>query len=529
MTMTGTSSVTRDPALRIEAMRKAFGPVTVLKDVSLDLPRGEVLGLLGHNGSGKSTLIKCLAGYHRPDSIGKLELNGEAVTADADGTGNRLAFVHQDLGLVHGLTILENFLLADRRALSGVSIPWRTLRASVESALQRFGLNFSPDDRIENLSQADRCLVAVVRAVETLGGDAGGKILVLDEPTPFLPVAGVEKLFALIRRFARAGGSVIFVAHDIDEVREITDRIVVLRDGRKVAEFETCDTDREAIIAAIVGRTLQHHHVRRGDSGRLRRGGVWQVEGLSGVGVADCSFAVAPGEILGLTGLIGSGAASVPELMTGARPAAGGTLRGSGADGPIELELSRTSLRDLMALNVFLLPDDRLRKSGVGGLTLAENIALPSMPRFTRAMRLLREPLRRHTETVVHESGAIPADPDMNLGSFSGGNQQKALIAKWLALAPRILALSEPTQGVDVGSRQSIYAAIENAAIEGAAVVCYSSDAGELDQICDRVLIFSGGCISAELAGDAISKDAIVAATLGTTGTEMQESEGASA
>ncbi|MGI6853677.1 ATP-binding cassette domain-containing protein [Mesorhizobium sp. 1B3] len=504
-------------------MSKSFGGARVLDGVSLELARGEILGLLGHNGSGKSTLIKCLAGFHWPDRIERLELNGGATTAAAAVAGRRIAFVHQDLGLVHGLTILENFLLTDRRALSGLSIPWKELRASVGKALRRFGVDFPLDTRIDSLSQADRCLIAVVRAVETLSGDDGDQVLVLDEPTPFLPASGVAKLFTLMRSFARAGGSIIFVAHDIDEVREITDRIVVLRNGRRVAGFDTRTTGRDEIIGAIVGQTLQHHHVRRGDAGRLRGDSAWQVSGLTGAGVVDCNFTVAPGEILGVTGLIGSGAASVPELLTGACQAAGGTLRGPGQAAPDEIDLARIPLRELMARNVFLLPDDRLRKSGVGELTMAENIALPALPRFTRAMRLMRKPLRQHIETVLRHSGAIPADPNMDLHSFSGGNQQKALIAKWLALSPRILALSEPTQGVDVGSRQSIYAAIEGAALRGAAVVCYSSDAGELEQICDRVLILSGGRITAELAGETISKDAIVSATLGMTGPATQE------
>lgn len=511
------------PALRIVGMSKSFGPALVLDGVSLDLERGEILGLLGHNGSGKSTLIKCLAGFHRPDAIERLELGGEPATVDAAGTGSRLAFVHQDLGLVNDLTIAENFLLTDRQALSSMSIRWKDLRASVARELRRFGLDFDPDARVDTLGQADRCLVAVVRAVATLGSGAEGQVLVLDEPTPFLPAAGVEKLFTLMRGFREAGGSVIFVAHDIDEVREITNRIIVLRDGRKVAEFATQTSSRDEIIEAIVGRSLQHHHVQRGDGGRLRRDMVWQVSALSGSGVTDCAFSVAPGEIVGVTGLIGSGAANIPELLTGARQARAGKLDGPGKHGPVQLDLSKVPIHEMMKQGVFLLPDDRLRKSGVGGLTLGENLALPALPYHTRQLRLMRSALRRHVEMVVRASGAIPAEPDMLLQSFSGGNQQKALIAKWLALSPRILALSEPTQGVDVESRQFIYAAIEEAAKAGAAVVCYSSDAGELAQICDRVLVFSDGRISAELAGDAIGKDAIVSASLGQGGGVGQE------
>lgn len=509
---------TEPPALRIGGLSKSFGASRVLDRVSVDLRRGEVLGLLGHNGSGKSTLIKCLAGFHRPDEIEVLEMGGERFASDARiaAAGRRIAFVHQDLGLINDLTILENFLLTDRRAMSGATIPCGTLRDSVAAALKRFSLFFPLDARVDTLEQADRCLVAVVRAIESLGPATGatgaGRILILDEPTPFLPAKGVEKLFSLMRAFVGEGGSIIFVAHDIDEVLDITDRIVVLRDGRKVAEFDTDATGREAVIEAIVGRTLQHHQMRASGAARLRQERCWRISNLSGAGVTDCGFTLIQGEILGVTGLIGSGAAALPELLTGARQARSGRLEGPGFD---TVNLAGVKLHEQMARGICLLPDDRLRKSGVGELTLAENMALPALSRFTSALGLRPAALGAYVGTVVRDSGAIPPVPSMPLQSFSGGNQQKALIAKWLALSPRILALCEPTQGVDIGSRQAIYAAIEAAATKGAGVICYSSDAGELAQICDRVLIMAGGRIIAELKGDDIAKDAIIAASVG--------------
>ena len=458
-------------------------------------------------------MIKCLAGFHRPDEIDAIEINGKATSIDVAGAGSQIAFVHQDLGLMNDLTVLENFVLTDRHALAGVTISWQQLRESVAASLSHFGLKLSLDARISSLSQADRCLIAIVRAVRSFEGATSGRVLILDEPTPFLPASGVEKLFALMRQFTQAGGSIIFVAHDIDEVREITDRIVVLRDGKRVADFDTSVTSRDEIIEAIIGRALQHHLSSRGDAKRVHDDTPWRITGLSGGGVQECDFTVAPGEILGVTGLVGSGASHVPELLTGARQSRTGHLCGQGKNS--QVDLATTTLNELMAREIFLLPDDRLGKSGIGELTLAENIALPALLVFTKAMCVMRDPLKRHVTRVVADAGVTPSDPVMLLGSFSGGNQQKAMIAKWLALSPRILALSEPTQGVDIGSRQSIYAAIEDAAKKGAAIVCYSSDAGELAQICDRVLIFFGGRIVAELEGDALGKDSIVSASLG--------------
>lgn len=517
---------TEPPALRISELSKSFGASRALDRVSIELRRGEVLGLLGHNGSGKSTLIKCLAGFYRPDEIEALEIDGKRLGTDAKSVApdQRIAFVHQDLGLLSELTVLENFLLTDQRALSGTTVPWNELKESVRAALHRYGLNFPLEVTVDTLEQADRCLIAVVRAIEALGPDkrsaGASRILILDEPTPFLPAKGVEKLFSLMRTFVEEGGSIIFVAHDIDEVMTITDRIVVLRDGRKVSEFNTAETERDAVIEAIVGRTLQHHHVRSSGATRVNQGQFWRVSNLSSETVVDCNFTLCSGEILGVTGLIGSGAAALPELVSGARRAYTGKIEGPGWE---TVDLASATIHEQMARGICLLPDDRLRKSGVGGLTLAENIALPSLTRFTSMLRLKMGAVEEHVNLVVQDSGVIPPNPLMTLQSFSGGNQQKALIAKWLALHPRILSLCEPTQGVDIGSRQTIYAAIEAAAMKGASVLCYSSDAGELAQICDRVIIMAGGQVIIELRGENLTKDAIVAASLGLATESVQD------
>ena len=502
-------------ALSIRGLSKSFFGNPALRDVSLDVAKGEIVGLLGHNGSGKSTLVKCLAGYHQPDAVGRLELYGRSLSvADLAGSAAsaQLGFVHQDLGLIPDLSVVENFQLTALRGRHRPYIDGRSFRAEVARALARFELDIGAETPVSTLSQADRCLVSVVRALcdlERRGGGSGEKLLVLDEPTPFLPAAGVERLFALMRRFAATGGSIIFIAHDIDEVLAVTDRIVVLRDGANVAAFDTKDATRDAVVAAIVGKTLEFHHVQRQD--RDPSAARYRVEGLSGGELSDVSFALSAGEILGVTGLIGSGAALVPEFVSGAKLPARGRLEAFGET----IALSGTDVSSQMARGICLLPDDRLRKSGIGELPLAENIALPALDRFARMSLIDGRRLLDHVLGVIERSGAIPRRPDMPLGSFSGGNQQKALIAKWLALSPKIFAMSEPTQGVDVGSRQAIYRAIEAAARGGAAILCYSSDSGELAQISDRVLIVAKGRIVAELSGPGLTKDNITTASLG--------------
>jgi ribose transport system ATP-binding protein len=507
-------------ALAISGLTKGFNGNLALRGVSLDVGQGEIVGLLGHNGSGKSTLVKCLAGYYLPDKVDRLELFGRSVsTADLAelAARGRIGFVHQDLGLIPDLSVLENFQLTALRGQTRPYIDWRSFRIAVQQAMAGYGLDIDVDAPLSTLSQADRCLIAVVRALRDLdstGNAAAGneRLLILDEPTPFLPAAGVARLFALMRQFTASGGSVIFIAHDIDEVMSVTDRIIVLRDGENVASFLTAEVSRDEVVTAIVGKTLEFHHVEHRD--QKSGSDMFVVKDLSGGDLRDVSFTVSAGEIIGVTGLIGSGAALVPELLTGARSARRGTLEAFGQT----IALARVTVGEQMQRGICLLPDDRLRKSGVGELSLAENLALPALDRFVTAGWLNVQKLTTHAETVARQSGAVPYRPAMALGSFSGGNQQKALIAKWLALEPKLFAMSEPTQGVDVGARQSIYAAIEDAARKGAAIVCYSSDSGELAQLCDRVIIISKGAIVAELGGTNLTKDNITTASLGTTG-----------
>jgi ribose transport system ATP-binding protein len=502
------------PVLRIEDVAKTFGGAQALKGVSFSVAPGEVHGLLGKNGSGKSTLVKILAGFHEPDAGGRLLFNGEPVALPLKpGDFRRLgmSFVHQNLGLVPSLTVLENLRLADLTAARTARIDWRAERAATVDALARFGVSLDPGERVDRLSPVERALLAIVRAFEEIrtACEATGRpgLVLLDEPTPFLPKAGVDKLFGLVRSIAAQGSSVIFISHDIDEVMEITDAVTVLRDGAVAGSLLTPDARRDEIVALIVGRRLARAAPARRES--VSRPAFARIENLSGGMLRSGTITVGKGEILGLTGLIGSGYADVPYLVFGARPSRSGSLA---LDADAAMPLGGMTPRRAIDLGLALLPGDRQGASGVDSLSVADNMFLPDIDRFFRNGRLSNSRIRREAFALGGAFEVRPNDPDLKLSALSGGNAQKVLIARWMNRDPRLLLLDEPTQGVDVGTRAQIFAALRAAAARGMSVVCASSDSEQLAEICDRVLVFSRGAICEEVTGAGLTKEGIAAA-----------------
>jgi ribose transport system ATP-binding protein len=502
------------PVLRLRHLSKQFGGTRALDDVALEVSGGVVHGLLGHNGSGKSTLIRILAGYHAPEPGGELELGGVAVRLPLRPGQFRelgMAFVHQDPALLPALTVTENLRIGAfaRGMFSRVS--WRRQAEEVGALLAEFGIDCDPLARVEQLRPWQRPLLAIVRAVDevrrltapggTVSRVARSGLLVLDEPTAGLGDASVERLFAVIERVKLAGFGVLFVSHDLDEVLMITDEVTVLRDGRVAGGGRTSALGKDALVEMIVGRRIE----RRAPAAVVSDGGapLAAVNDLRGPGVRDASFSVGRGEILGMTGLIGSGFAEVGALLAGALPARTGTLRLAHS----ELALPGLTARRAIAAGIAYVPADRLRTGCVGELTVAENIGLPVLDRLTRGSVLAPHALADHAGALCRRFDVRPPDPVLRFDALSGGNQQKALLAKWLQLSPRLLVLEEPTQGVDVGAREQIFAAIRAWAADGAAVLCLSSDHEQLAMLCQRVLIFRRGRIAAALAGTDVTEE----------------------
>lgn len=496
-------------ALAVRQFSKRFGGALALNDVALDVMAGEVHGLLGQNGSGKSTLIKILAGFHAPEPGAELTMHGKPVPIPIPAGAALplgLAFVHQHLALVPSLSVLENLRIGRFTTVTSWRINWRSERARALETFERFGLEIDPDARVRDLPQVERALLAIVRAFEDIGARhdrSNPGVLILDEPTPFLPRAGVDQLFALIRDIVREGTSVIFVSHDVDEVLEITDRATVLRDGRVAGTLETKRSTPDDFVKLIIGRRVSMFQSERRDLSHAPS--QVRIRDVSGTIAERVSIDLRRGEIVGLTGLIGSGSDEVAHLVFGSQKARSGTIELGGTT------LPAASLSPSLALSMGMafLPSDRLGAAGVGPLPITDNVALPVLPDFMGALGLEWSRIVGHARHLCSRYEVQPNRPELKLGLLSGGNQQKVLLAKWLQTKPKLLILDEPTQGVDVGARQALFAALDQASRRGVTVLCASTDYEQLAQICDRVLIFARGRIVRVLIGNQISKDNI--------------------
>jgi len=508
-------------ALRLSNLSKTFGGQKALDAAELAVKQGEVHGLLGQNGSGKSTLIKVLAGFHAPDPGSRLAICGTEVPLPLPPGAfrrHRMSFVHQHLGLVPSLTVLENLMVGRLAQRHDWAIDWRGERRRALGRFAEFGIALDPGRRIADLAPVERALLAILRAAGEIGGDAapeavGNGLLVLDEPTPFLPKADVDQLFRLVRRVVARGASVIFVSHDVDEVMEITDRATVLRDGRVAATLETASATKSDFIEAIVGRRLAASAGPPAPPPAQARRHL-QVRGLDGGTVRGFGIEAGAGEVVGLTGLIGSGYDEVPYLLYGARAATAGTLA---LDGGVT-RLPGLTPRAAIARGIVLIPADRGHAGVIGPLPVSDNVTMPALGATPRRWLLDRRGMVARAGALGRRFEVRPADATLPVAALSGGNQQKVVLAKWFQMAPKLILLDEPTQGVDIGARQTVFRHIAEAAASGATVLCATSDYEQLAAIASRVLIFAGGRVVATLEGAAVSKDAIAERSLGGAG-----------
>jgi ribose transport system ATP-binding protein len=500
------------PVLAVRDVSKAFAGVQALRDASLEVRRNEVHGLLGQNGSGKSTLIKILAGAYTPDA-GQLFVNGEEVALPlAPGQFRHLgmAFVHQDLGLIGDLTVTENLLateLAGGPAWKRVS--WPRQRRRTAELLERFEIDVDVEARVGDVSPTDRARIAIVRAVQEIRRGAADEdaygLLILDEPTVFLSQSSVEELFGLIRQVAASAASVLFVSHDLDEVKEITDRATVLKDGVVSGTVTTADVTTDDFVRLIVGRALSANgHASAPLAPAEQSGSALTVRELRTKFLDGVSFDVARGEILGLAGLAGSGFEDVPYALFGALPNVEGSMRHRGETH----DLRRQTPERAVESGLGLVPADRPRQGGVGSLTVAENMLLPVLEHYKlRLGALARRRLQARSGELIKDFGIRAEGPDQPFGGLSGGNQQKVVLAKWFETEPDLLLLHEPTQGVDIGARQEIEGLLKKTAARGMPIVCASGDFEELTRLCQRILVFDEGRIVSELSGAELTKD----------------------
>jgi len=488
------------PLLTVSNLSMTFPSLKALNGVSLSVRGGEIVGLIGQNGSGKSTLVKVLSGLYQPDAGSVVELGqGE------DGT-SEVHFIHQDLGLIGSLTTIENLDLTRPLGTRGLApARLRAERWRARSLIAEFGGTFDVDVPVSALSAAERTIVAIARALS--GWKHSANVLVLDEPTAPLHGDEVNLLFEAVRTVAARGAGVVFISHRLDEVMDLVDRVVVLRDGALVADVRRADVDHDILVRLIAGAMVDVTTER--ESAEFG-GHALTVRGLTGTVVRNLDFHVAAGEIVGVSGAVGSGRDELADLVFGATPASCTSIEVGGRRMP------RSDPRASIGAGMALVPANRLRNGAVLHMSVRENLTLPRLRPLTRALGWLDSRAeQREARDWAHRVGLRPANPENRFDQFSGGNQQKVVLAKWLRNNPAVLLLDEPTQGVDVGAKAVIFRLIAEVARSGAGVLICSSDTRELAQTCDRVFVLRDGVVVGEAIRPDLDEATLVSASLG--------------
>ncbi|MEZ5669558.1 MAG: sugar ABC transporter ATP-binding protein [Alphaproteobacteria bacterium] len=493
------------PFLAVSGIHKSFGGVHALKGAALEIAAGEVHGLVGANGAGKSTLIRILAGLERPDA-GTVALDGVPVAIETPHAATRLglSFIHQELALVPTMTVLENIMLgAPKKQRLGL-VDWRAIARDVEPVARRVGIAVPLSTNVSALSTAENWLVSICRALVH-----NSRLIVMDEPTASLSANECTRLFAIVRDLSASGVAVLYVSHRLDEILDLCHRTTVLRDGRPVGTLAGPAMTRRALVEAIVGGAvpehLEHAHDFAGDTVVLSVRGLARQPHVRGV-----DFDLHAGEVLGLGGLVGAGRSEAARLLFGADRLQAGTMTLAGR------RYEPHAPSDAVAAGIGLVPEERRSDGLILGKSLAFNVGLANLDKIRVSRGLPLIDYRRRASLALDTIRTLQVKAqgiEAPVGRLSGGNQQKVVIGRWLARTPRVLILDEPTRGVDIGARGEIHRLIRRLAADGMAVLVISSEPDELPDLCDRVLIMAEGRVVRELAGSAVTRNAIVDAS----------------
>ncbi|MBF6031037.1 sugar ABC transporter ATP-binding protein [Pseudomonas sp. P115] len=494
-----------EPLLEMQGISKTFNGLRVLKNVGLKVYPGEIHALMGENGAGKSTLMKILSGAYQADPGGEIRIGGEPVATFDPATAKALgiAVIYQELSLCPNLSVAENIYLG-RELRRGWTIDRKGMQAGCIEVLQRLGAEFTPATQVSNLSIAERQLVEIARA---LHGHA--RILVMDEPTTPLSSRETDRLFALIKQLRSQGLAIIYISHRMAEIYELSDRVSVLRDGHYIGELTREALSAEVLVKMMVGRDLSGFYKK--EHAAYNPGNVvMRVRDMAdGKRVRHCSFDLHAGEVLGIAGLVGAGRTELARLIFAADPRTSGTLEVVGK--------TITQLRtpaDAIGAGVVYLTEDRKAQGLFLDMSVADNINVCACVPDAHAGGVLdRGHGAQRSNDAIKSLSIRVASGKVNVGSLSGGNQQKVLLARLLEVKPHVLILDEPTRGVDIGSKSEIYRIINQLALAGVGVVVISSELPEIIGTCDRVLIMREGQLVAEVggaSGHVISQERII-------------------
>ena len=486
--------------LKMSGITKQFPGVKALDGVDFDLKKGEIHALVGENGAGKSTLMNMLGGNLKPDS-GMIELEGKRVSISGPMESLELGigFVHQESNLLSNLTVLENVFLAREKRRHG-TLDRAAMRKEILRVNERLGYQLNPDAQVGSLHLAEQQCVEITRALLS-----EPRILILDEPTAALDDSEVARLFDIVRRLRGEGVAIIYISHRLDEIFQLADRITVLKDGKVVGTRATGEVTKDEVIAMMVGRVLEDIYPKRGD---ITFGDtLLSVENLSIPGrLSNVSFSVRAGEIVGLGGLEGQGQRDAARAIFGDVPFAQGRITANG------LELKSRGIRGRIRRGVGYVTHDRRGEGLVLNESVRKNAALASLYRRSRLGFVDAAAERREVDENVERMQIKTAGMEQKVANLSGGNQQKVMLARWLMTKPRVLIIDEPTKGVDVGARMSVYQIIDQLTREGIGIIMLTSDMMELIGLSDRVLVFYEGRITRELKRGEATEERIMRA-----------------
>ncbi|MGH3141615.1 MAG: sugar ABC transporter ATP-binding protein [Gaiellales bacterium] len=497
------STEPRSPLVELRGLTKNYGGVRAVADVSLSIDEGTVHALVGENGAGKSTLVKILTGVIQPDE-GEIRINGRPTHIGDPHAALRLGIVamYKEPTVFQDLSVAENGFAGRHPKTALGTVDWRAMRRETERVLQEFGVDIGPDTPVRGLGVADRQLLEIAKALSS-----SARILIMDEPTAALSPHEVENLFATVRRLRERGVAIVFISHRLEEAEEIADVVTVLRDGSHVVTRPIADLPQAEIVRLMVGRSLDalfpKEEAEIGDvvleAKSLRRRGVF----------SNVSFRLNRGEIVGLAGFVGSGRTEVARTLFGIDALDGGELWIDGR------RFTPRSPRAALRRGLAYLPEDRLQQGLVQPMSIGQNVSMAVLPRLTPAGVLRPRRERRLANRFVEQLKIRATSVAQAVRSLSGGNQQKVVLAKWLAAAPKILVLDEPTPGVDVGTKADVHRTISHLATQGLTILLISSELPEILGMSDRVLVMCEGRIVAEFPRAEATQERIVRAAAG--------------
>lgn len=486
---------------------KTFPGVVALQNVSLQVPKGKVIALVGANGAGKSTLIKILTGYYE-EYEGQVQVDGQTVTLTsphiAKSFGIEAVYQEVDTALIPSLTVTENVLIEQlAQASSGVFLNWAALHRQAEQILQTVGLHFDVRKRVEDLVLHEKQMLLIARAVSQ-----NVRYLIFDEPTTALGMREIERLFTVIRELKQRGVGIIYISHRLGEVRDIADEIVVLRSGRKVAEFPSANVDNASVTEAMLGIPIDEIFPPKHT--QVVQDAILTVRNLNNSALHDINLTAYKGEILGIAGLVGAGKTELLKALFGADTVDSGEISVDGK--AVHLPSPTRAVQH----GIYLVPEERRSQGVLVENSVQQNLSLPFLSQFSWVSGLM-QPRREqaHARNVIQQLGVTPPETDKLVRDLSGGNQQKIAIGKWSGGTPRVMMFDEATQGIDVRAKRDVYALAREQS-KTSAVIYASSDIDEVLGLADRVLVMRDGKIVAELHGDTLDRSTVLEYATGT-------------